>query len=66
MKQAWLPKAVFFKGLKTALFVGSLLTLINQWSSLFGAEPFKWLPFFLTYLVPFCVFIYSFKSNQNS
>lgn len=58
------PKKVIIKGIKTALIVGSFLTVINQWGGLFGHEAFRWPAFFLTYLVPFSVFIYSYRSNR--
>jgi hypothetical protein len=59
------PKKVIFKGIRTALIVGSLLTLINQWHALFGDEPFRWVALVLTYLVPFTVFVYSYHSNKK-
>lgn len=59
-----IPKSVLFKGLRTALFVGTVLTLINQWGALFADQTFRWIPCLLTYLVPFCVFIYSYLANQ--
>jgi len=43
---------------KVALLVGSVLIVINQFNALFGDEPFRWLPAVLTYLVPFCVFLW--------
>lgn len=60
------PTKVIVKGIKTALVVGTLLTIINQWSALFGSENVRWPAFFLTYLVPFSVFIYSYRSTQAS
>ena len=58
------PKPVLVKGIRTAVIVGTLLTIINQWQGIFTDAPFKWLPFVLTYLVPFCVYLYSFHANQ--
>jgi hypothetical protein len=58
------PKNVIFKGLRTSLIVGSILTLINQWQALFGSEPFRWIALILTYIVPFIVFVYSYHSNK--
>jgi hypothetical protein len=59
------PKKVVFKGIRTALIVGSVLTLINQWHALFGDDTFRWPAFFLTYMVPFIVFVYSYHSNKH-
>lgn len=56
---------VVIKGIKTALIVGTILTLINQWQGVFGEEPVKWLPLALTYTVPFLVFMYSYYSNRS-
>lgn len=41
--------------LKTALFVGCILNLINQWPALFSNVPFSFTQLFLTFLVPYCV-----------
>jgi hypothetical protein len=60
------PKKVIFKGIRTALIVGSILTLINQWQALFGSEPFRWIALILTYIVPFIVFVYSYHSNKHN
>ena len=43
-------------GITTAIIVGSILTLINQWASVFGTSPFSWVSCGLTYLVPFVVY----------
>ena len=56
----------FRKAIVTALVVGSILTLINQWQALFGPEPFKWLAFVLTYCVPFIVFLWGRLSSLSS
>ncbi|EAR09502.1 nitrate/nitrite transporter NrtS [Reinekea blandensis] len=58
------PRDVILKGIKTALVVGSVLTVINQWSALVGEESLRWPALFLTYLVPFSVFIYSYRANR--
>ena len=50
-------QVVFFKALKVAAVVGSILLLINQYDALFGQAPFRWVPAILTYCVPFSVFI---------
>ncbi len=58
-----IPRDVIFRGLKTAVVVGSILMLINQWHALFGTEEFRWHAAVLTYMVPFAVFIYSYLKN---
>jgi len=56
------------RALKAALFVGTVLTLLNQGDALFGGQSLPaalaWkIP--LTYLVPFCVTIYGAMSNAK-
>jgi len=51
----------FFKHLKTAIFAGIILNLINQWSpimnvDLYGIDFFK---IIMTFFVPFSVSVYS-------
>ena len=58
------PKKILFKALRTALVVGSILPLINQSDALFGGAEFRWLPFCLTYFVPFFVFLYGSFSKD--
>tara|TARA_X000000950_G_scaffold239575_1_gene292230 strand:+ start:1671 stop:1886 length:216 start_codon:yes stop_codon:yes gene_type:complete len=58
-----IPGDVIFRGLKTAMVVGTILLLINQWHALFGTDEFKWHAAMLTYMVPFAVFIYSYLKN---
>ena len=57
------PRHVIFRGLKTAIVVGTILLLINQWHALFGTAEFRWRAAILTYVVPFAVFIYSYVTN---
>jgi len=45
------------QALKVALVVGSILLLINQYDAIFGNQPFRILAAFLTYCVPFGVFL---------
>ena len=58
------PKIVVIKAVKTALFVGTVLTLINQWQIVIAEAPLKLIPLALTYLVPFFVYLYSYFSNK--
>ena len=56
---------LLLKGLKTAAVVGSILLLINQHEALFGEAPLKLIPAFLTYCVPFAVFLYGSISKDR-
>jgi methyl-accepting chemotaxis protein len=51
------------KQVKTAIFisilVGSILTLINQGEAFLGDAEVNWFKVILTYIVPFCVSLYS-------
>ena len=51
----------FFKHLRTAIFVGVILNLINQWSPLINVElsGIDYIKFGLTFIVPFTVSVYS-------
>ncbi|MAC48073.1 MAG: hypothetical protein CMI12_14685 [Oceanospirillum sp.] len=51
------------KSIKIALIVGTLLNLINQGNALWGAASFQVVPALLTYLVPFCVSLFSAYSS---
>jgi hypothetical protein len=48
--------------LKTSLFIGSLLNLINQGDAIFGASSVDTLKLCLTYTVPYLVATYSATS----
>lgn len=58
-------KLNFQKAFWVALAVGSLLTLINQWQGLFTEMPLDPVKVILTYLVPFCVFLWGQWSRQE-
>ncbi|WP_199271679.1 nitrate/nitrite transporter NrtS [Paraglaciecola sp. L3A3] len=51
------------KQVKTAIFisilVGTILTLINQGEAFFDDTEINWFKVVLTYIVPFCVSLYS-------
>lgn len=51
--------ALVTRSLKTALFVGAILVLINQWQGLFGDADIRWTSLLLTFLVPYCVSTFS-------
>lgn len=45
--------------LKTALLVGTLLNLINQWPAISGDREINVIQLLLTFLVPYCVATYA-------
>lgn len=58
-----ISKIITKKQIKTAVIisivVGTILTLINQGEAFFGNAELNWLKVILTYIVPFCVSLYS-------
>ena len=56
---------VIRKAVITAVVVGSILLLINQYDALFGPHPINWIKAGLTYCVPFCVYLYGAHSNSK-
>lgn len=59
-------KETMVKALNVALFVGTVLLLINQFDALFGPSKLRVIPAVLTYCVPFIVFIAGRLSNKES
>ncbi|MEP4889517.1 MAG: nitrate/nitrite transporter NrtS [Aliiglaciecola sp.] len=57
------------KQFKTAILisivVGTILTLINQGEAFFGEAEVVWFKVILTYIVPFCVSMYSSSMAQK-
>jgi hypothetical protein len=49
-----------------ALFVGTILNLINQGDALIGMTSVNWIKIFLTYLVPYAVSTYGAVSYRMS
>jgi hypothetical protein len=47
------------RSIKTAIIVGTILNLINQWEALFGDSSIEWRSLLLTYLVPYLVSSFS-------
>ncbi|MFC3123114.1 nitrate/nitrite transporter NrtS [Agaribacter flavus] len=60
-----MQKIDWWGGLKTALVIGSILTLINQWNGIVGDSPINLISLLLTYLVPFCVYQYGRLKNAK-
>ena len=54
-----------YRGLLTALIVGSLLTCINQYENLTVPEAMNWYKVTLTYCTPFLVHLYATWSAQR-
>lgn len=53
------------RSLKTALVVGLILNIINQWNGIFGSAPIVWSSLLLTFLVPYCVSTFSGALSAN-
>ncbi|MBB1488240.1 nitrate/nitrite transporter NrtS [Oceanospirillum sediminis] len=54
---------ILIKAIKISVIVGTLLNLINQGDVLWGDATFSIFPALLTYLVPFCVSLFSAHSS---
>jgi len=56
-----LNKIKLFKHIRIALFVGTILNLINQFNQITGFkyDEINYVKFFITYLVPFLVSVYA-------
>lgn len=50
--------------MRIALFVGTVLNVINQGGNFLGSSPVSWLHVALNYVVPFCVATYSATLNE--
>ncbi|MBK1876223.1 nitrate/nitrite transporter NrtS [Pelagicoccus mobilis] len=50
--------------IRTALVVGSILTLINQYDAIWGDKGFSLAKSLLSYLVPFLVSMYASRSRK--
>lgn len=51
--------------LKVALFVGTVLNLINQGGRLLDGTPLSWTQIVMNFLVPYCVSTYSAAKNET-
>lgn len=54
------------QGIKTALIVGTLLLVINQYDAIFGSSELRWFSAVLTYCVPFAVFMFGKYSSAKN
>lgn len=48
-----------------SIFVGTILTIINQGEAILGDPKINWFKVILTYIVPFCVSLYSSSVAQT-
>jgi hypothetical protein len=63
--QAACDKATLRRAVKVSLIVGTLLCLINQWEAIIaGFVGVNWVKYFLTYLIPFSVSVYSTAASR--
>jgi len=59
-------KPIALRSMKTALLVGPVLTLINQWEAVIALQTPNLPKVLLTFLVPFCVSFYSGYAMRKS
>jgi hypothetical protein len=52
-------RAIVIRGIIVALLVGTILTAINQFERVVALEALNWWKLALSYLVPFCVSVFS-------
>jgi len=52
-------RAIVIRGIIVALLVGTILTFINQFERVVALETLNWWKMGLSYLVPFCVSVFS-------
>lgn len=58
-KAIFFMRAILLRGLIVAILVGTLLTLINQFERVMTLSPLNWWKMGLSYVVPFCVSVFS-------
>ncbi|GFD88369.1 hypothetical protein KUL152_05950 [Tenacibaculum sp. KUL152] len=56
---------LLLRAAKTAMVVGTILLIINQYEALIGVTPINTVKAVLSYCVPFCVFLYGSKTRVN-
>ncbi len=52
-------RPILIRGVVVAILVGTILTLINQFERVISLEALNWWKMGLSYLVPFCVSVFS-------
>lgn len=59
-------RVIIIRGLIVALFVGTILTVINQFERIVALEALNWWKTILSYIVPFCVSVFSAMAVRPS
>jgi len=57
-------RTILIRGVLVAFLVGSILTLINQFEQVIALKSLNWWKMGLSYLVPFCVSVFSALAVQ--
>jgi methyl-accepting chemotaxis protein len=52
-------RPILIRGIVVAILVGTILTLINQFERVIALDALNWWKTGLSYLVPFCVSVFS-------
>tara|TARA_R110000751_G_scaffold4210_3_gene19689 strand:+ start:11615 stop:11797 length:183 start_codon:yes stop_codon:yes gene_type:complete len=52
-------RPILIRGIVVAILVGTILTLINQFERVIVLDALNWWKMGLSYLVPFCVSVFS-------
>ena len=58
-KNALYRSDIHKNGIIMAIVVGTILNCINQGPDIMAGEPLGWIRLILTYMVPYCVSVYS-------
>jgi hypothetical protein len=67
MREFWelaLSKRVAFNAIRIALFIGTLLNVINQGAAILAWHGIAWGHVALNFVVPYCVATYSATKNE--
>jgi hypothetical protein len=67
MREFWelaLSRRVAFNAIRIALFIGTLLNLINQGAAILAWHGIAWGHVALNFVVPYCVATYSATKNE--
>ena len=59
-----LSKRVAFNAIRIALFIGTLLNVINQGAAILAWDGISWGHVALNFIVPYCVATYSATKNE--
>ena len=67
MREFWelaLSKRVAFNAIRIAVFIGTLLNVINQGAAILAWDGIAWGHVVLNFVVPYCVATYSATKNE--